>query len=442
MNVNIATSMFIPLNDFKIQNNNNQITRHIYPNQDSVVLKENIQDLYINNGEKGIYIKNEPTATYPTSLVYAGSTLYNYSTVAFEQTASLKPGASLHVTQFLSPGDEITAERNIHTQEGIRLLNYPDGMIPIMLSGYRSPYTEFNSNSTFNQVGYQVLLDENIPYSEVVVPYQIMYSFGLPNLTESNETELGSEAQNLVVYKVDLKAIDKKIKIIGSGSTRGLKNFDNFDKQEQSITSLIEYANNDDVQLIGYTPDMMDYNLDTLKIISDKQIPFILSKIISPPYLGRYGIVNKDPQMAIYHNMPTDVALLPINYPQSDALSNQSVRANEDVFAAWNASINEADMTDGMVLFIIKTEDIGNPDYTDSFKRLVTYAKNEGLTFTTPDIIADHFNKIKNINFAGSINNDIAIINLTNNNDDPVQQVTFRIILPALTTGNYKVSED
>jgi hypothetical protein len=444
MNVNIATSMFTPLNDFTLQNNNDQIKRHIYPNQDSVVLNEIVQDLYVNNGEKGIYIKNEPTATYPTRLVYAGSTLYNYSSLTYGQYASLKPGASLHVTQYLSPGDEITAERNIYTQEGISLLNYPDGMIPIMLSGYRTPYTEFfGSDNSTNQEGYQVLLDEDIPYSEVIIPYQIMYNttFELPNATESLETEPIPEVIKPVVYKIDLSTIDKNIRIIGSDSTRGLKFFDNFEKQDQTITSLIAYANDNDVQLIGYMPDMLSYNLDTLKTIYDKQIPFILSNSLNPPYLGSVGVVNKDPQRATYHNMPMDVALLPITYPMSGSLSNlSSHRENAEVFAAWNASINEAVMTDGMILFIIKTEDIGNPDYIENFKTLIAYAKSEGLTFTTPDTIANHFNKIQNIQYSGSIKNDIAIINLTNNNDEAVQQVTFRVILPALNTGNYKAS--
>ncbi len=55
------------------------------------------------------------------------------SSLSFAQSESLKPGATLHITQFLSPGDEVTAERNILDQEGISLMNYPDGMNPIIL---------------------------------------------------------------------------------------------------------------------------------------------------------------------------------------------------------------------------------------------------------------------------------------------------------------------
>jgi hypothetical protein len=432
MNVIFGTIMFTPLNDFIIKNNQNLVKRHVYPNQDSVALNEIIQEMYVHNGDHGIYIKNEPTATYPTGLNYAGSTLYNYSSLNFAQSASLKPGASLHLTQFLSPGDEITAERNILNREGISLMNYPDGMVPIILSGYRTPYSDIDSNGTIEQ-GYQVLIDEDIPYSEVVVPYQVTYSpDDLQNTTELSEP---SSVIDLTTIKAD------NFKIIGSSSTIGLKFYNNFNTQEHSISSLIDYANSEDVPLIGYMPVSMSYNLDTLKIISDKKIPFMLSNMVTPPYLEIYGMVNKNPQMATYHSAPADVALLPVSYPMSDALSTtRSKSENDEIISAWEATINEAVTTDGMIFFIMRSEDIGNPDYTDNFKALIAYAKNKGLTFTTPDVIASHLKDIQNIQYSGSITNDMTTINLTNNNDKTVQDVTFKIMLPALKTGSYNVS--
>jgi hypothetical protein len=436
MNVDLTTGMFLPLNDFIIKSNQSLIKRHIYPNQDSVVMKEIISDLYVYDGDRGIYLKNEPTTPYPTELDYAGSTLYNYSGLSFSKSASLTPGASLHLTQFLSAGDEITAERNILTQEQISLMNYPDAMIPIMLSGYQTPYSNMSANGSSEQ-GYQVLRDENIPYSEVVVPYRVT----------GNSVDL----QNTT--KVDLRTIaDKNSKIIGSGTSidqentiAGSRFFNNFSTQQQSITSMIDYANNENAPLIGYMPDAMSYNLDTVGVISESQIPVMLSKGVSPPYRGLIGLVDKNPQMAMYHNSPTDIALLPVSYPMSDVLSTRSDNIstgsdNTETFTGWMASINEAAITNGMVFFIMRSEDIGNPAYTDNFKDLITYAKTSGLTFTTPDIIADHLKKIQNLQYSGSVDNDMASITLTNNNDDIVQQVAFRIVLPALKTGGYTAS--
>ncbi len=55
--------MFSPLNDFIIKNDQTRLKRHIYPSQDSVGINEIIQELYVYDGDRGIYITNEPTAT-------------------------------------------------------------------------------------------------------------------------------------------------------------------------------------------------------------------------------------------------------------------------------------------------------------------------------------------------------------------------------------------
>jgi hypothetical protein len=151
---------------------------------------------------------------------------------------------------------------------------------------------------------------------------------------------------------------------------------------------------------------------------------------------------NKNPQIASYQNSPADVALLPLSSPMSESLSTRNVSSanNDQIFSAWTATIDEAAMTKTMIFLIIRSEDIGNPDFTDDFKALFAYAKDRGLTFTTPDIIADHLKKIQNIQYAGSIHNDMATINLTNNNDVPVWQVAVRIELPVLKNGTYSAT--
>jgi hypothetical protein len=424
MKVVFGTRLFSPLNDFIIINNQSRLKRHMYPNLDSVDLNRIIPALYMYNGEQGIYVKNVRTSAYPTEIYYAGSTLYNLSSLSFSQAASLTPGASLHITQFLAPGDEITAEEHILAQEGISLVDYPDGIIPIMLSGYRTPSSNTSSNGPVEQ-GYQVLLDENIPYSEIVVPYEIRGKVDLRRITDKNSRII---ARGSVIDQESLR--------------EGLRRFDNFSAQEEAIVFMIDYADSYDAPLTGYMPYSLDYNLDTLKIISDYKIPLIISRGVRPPYLGVYGTQNKNPQMASYHNSPTDVALLPVSSPMSESLSTQNVSStnNAQVFSSWTATIDEAAITKAMILIITRSEEIGNPDFTDNFKALFAYAKDKGLTFTTPDIIADHLKNIQNIQYSGSIKNDIATINLTNNNDDIVQQVAVRIVLPHLKNGSYIAS--
>jgi hypothetical protein len=431
MNVRFSTSFFVPLNNFVLKSNQSRIERHIYPSLDSVVKNEKIRDFYIHEGDRGIYIKNEPTSSYPFELSYAGSTLYNMSSIGFSQSESLKPGATLHITQYLAPGDEVTAENNILTQEGITLLDYPNGLVPIILSGYRTPLSDIGYSDKIEQ-GYKVLSDEDVPYTEAIVPEQF---------TEIPSIESSSQLYNVskVIHRIDFQTIPTtSIKIIGSG-TMGSTYFDNFTEQEQSISSTKNYANLENVTLIGYMPGSLDYNLDTLKIISDKKIPFLLSKFVSPPYYSMSGLQNQNPQMAFLQSESADVVLLPVSLPLSSALSSQSNRS--DILSAWQATIDEAAVNDRMTFFIISAADIGNPKYTEDIKSLIVYARNRGLTFTTPDVMVNHFKKIQNIQYIGSINGDIATINLTNNNDDVVQGVTFRIVLPALKTGGYQLND-
>ncbi len=420
MNVRFRTNLFVPLNDFIIINDQTQVKRHIYPSQDNVGINEIIQDLYVYDGDRGIYFKNEPTTVYPISLSYKGSTLYNMSGMSFVQSGALKPGATLHITQFLSPGDEVTARNNILTQERISLLNFPDGITPIILSGYRTPLSEKGTASAIVQ-GYDILHNEGVPYSEIVVPEQV------------------TETPILTFHSIDMRTItNNSIKIIGSGSTRS-NIFDDFTTQEQSISSLIESASNENVTLIGYMPDGLDYNLDTLIIISDKKIPFILSNPVGAQFSGSIGQVNRNPQIALYQSGVSNITLLPVSYPLSTSLSSR--RDNSGTISSWKSTIDQAATEDGMVLFIFRSADIGNPDYSEDFKALIAQAKNQSMTFTTPDIIVNHFKKIQNVQYSGSITGDTATLDLTNNNDQIIQGVTFRLVLPALKNGIYKTSE-
>jgi hypothetical protein len=440
MNVGFSTNLFTPLNDFIIKGNQSYLKRHIYPSQDSVRMDELFNSLYFYEGDRGIYLKIEPTAPYPSSSIYKGSTLYNMSSFSFSQADALKPGATLHITQYLSPGDEVTAEKNIQVHERISLLNYPGGMVPIILAGYRTPDSDTGSTELIEQ-GYRVLLNESIPYTEVVVPEQVRK---IPVVFE-NTTKLTAgltepPALATIVTTVNLPSLhNRNIKIIGSSTTTDVKYYYNYRAQADNITSVIKKARDTDVPLIGYMPTGLNYNLDTLKIVSDNSIALMLSTPVSPPYYGVIGMENRNPQQAWYYSEPSNVTLLPVSYPLSTSLSTET--DTSEILSAWKSTIDESVVTDGMVLFIIRSADIGNPEYTDAIRSLIDYAKTKGLTFTTPDVIADHFKKIENVRYTGSVMGDTASIILTNNNEAHVRDVTLRVVMPSLKTGAYNVTE-
>ena len=118
--------------------------------------------------------------------------------------------------------------------------------------------------------------------------------------------------------------------------------------------------------------------------------------------------------------------------------------AQEDpgvVFSQWRGVLNEIADNNEIVVFLFNSDDIGDPAYSDDFSQLFSYAKEKGYTFTTPDVIADHFRQLQNIEYSGYTDVDMASINVTNNNDEMVQRVTFSVELDELASGNYITSE-
>jgi len=449
MSVTFRTKLFVPLNDFVIKRDQTSIKRHMYPSLDGMVLKEIFQDIYIHDGNRGIYIKNERTAPYPNELTYSGSTLYNMSSLLISQEDTIKPGATFHITQFLSPGKEDIAERNILTQDGISLSNFPDGKAPIILLGYRNMYLNSSESDHTIEKWYQMFtdLDVNVPYSEVMTN-DTMERNPLNTITNSN-TE----------------------KIVASISLS--KFFENSTEQDNAISWQDNYIHESGDALIGYIPSSLRYNLDTLKIISDKNISFIISNTMRPPYRGVFGLDNRNPQMAIYQNESINVVLLPVEYPtvteltrlplKTDNMTDNTIDTTADnvtnssanfakiyaarkatidgIFLAWKAAINESALNNEMTLLIIRSDAIDYPGYSDNLRMLITDAKNNGISFSSPDVVAEYFKSIQNIQYSGSVNGDIASINMTNHNDNMVQNVTFKIVFPKLKKGNYTVSD-
>jgi uncharacterized membrane protein len=71
---------------------------------------------------------------------------------------------------------------------------------------------------------------------------------------------------------------------------------------------------------------------------------------------------------------------------------------------------------------------------------LIEYSKVSGLTFTTPDVVAEYIRMVENIQYTGSVEGDTASIVLTNNNNYTARDVTLKVKMPSLT-GGYDVTE-
>jgi hypothetical protein len=440
-----SSSLFTPMSDFVIDTDQERQSRHIYESQDAVVLNNPIHDLYIHDSDVGLYIKYGSNTPFPTSLQYKGSTIYNMSSLIVLQSDIIKPGASLHSTQFFAVGDEINAERAVQNHEGVKLSNYPDGIAPVMFVGYRTPLTDqLDGNYITN--GYSIIKDYKVPFTEAVNPLDTsvnIYSISSSETSSDSSTNSIENRPTIANRTVQIAPIDlnkialEHIKIIGIQNT-GINTFDDYWAQKKNINALVNYAKSQNAPLTGFMPTSLDYDLDTLKVLLDDKIPFILANSISPPVEGTNESGFRNPEIAYFYGKPTDMVLFPVSYPISSSLPYET--DPEDIFSKWENIMDLAANNDEMALFIFRSDDIGNPAYSDRFINLTSYAKHAGLTVTTPDKIADHFRKLQYVDYTGTINNDEATIQITNRNTVSVRNVTFKVTLPNLKNREYQVA--
>lgn len=405
--VQYSIHSFSLFKEFVVKNDKTRLERKTVVYEDSVTKNMNIEDFYLHQDNDGIYITFAGISPQPSSISYSG-TETNKSSIVISQSTPVKPGASFLSTQFISVGSESIAKNHIQSREGIKLMNYPDGITPIILSGYPSQQSDSFINEN-NAAGYAVLTNNSIPYSIVVNP-----SINLQELGKSNTT------------------------LIGSQKTGG-RYFDDYATQEANLKILTNTTKNQNVSYSGFMPDSLNYNLDTLTILAGNKIPFIFSTQVNPTINGEYIKGYRTPQIAYVTSKPTSVVLLPISNWKSDILL--STTNPETIFSDWKTTIDGAENNDEMVLLLLRSQDIGNSLYTENFVHLFSYAREKNLTFTSPTRIAEHFNQLQNIRYSGFIEGDEASLNVTNTNMVTVRNVTFKVTLPALAEGNYRASD-
>jgi hypothetical protein len=445
-----SSLLFSPLSNYIITNNKERQERHIYDSQDTIVKSIKVEDIYIfnldNQGNKekqGIRIKNIPSSPLPLTVNYKGSTLYDLSSITLTESNSLPSGSSLHKTQFLSIGDEYGTENNIASQNSIQLNNYPDGIKPIVICGV---------GSSFSSEGNALLKNFSIPYSQIITQGSVIIPITETEITTETDDNTGTddntEAEDLqeteALFAQSLQETrlshltGQGSALIGSAAMMH-RTYDNFTTQANTITSLMDYSENQSVSLSGFLPVSFRYNLDTIRTLDDHLLSFILSNRVNRPIEGVYDEGYRNPQLAYYNGEPTDIVMMPVSYPPSTSLYTQTDPSV--VFSQWYTILNEVSDNDEMVVFLINSADLNDPGYSGQFSSLFSDAEKKGYTFTSPDIIANHFRLLQNVEYSGYSDMDTASITVKNNNDKAVDKVTFKVTLEDLSSGNYITSQ-
>ena len=408
MNLYLSTMTLTPLNYFTYKDwYGKKKERRIYPSEGYVRIKnKKFRDVFLHNKNKGIYMRYGNTAPYPSNIYYLGSIGYNYSSVNIDYERFIQPGDSLHITRYISIGDEDTTEKNVDRYLSVGLYPYQEGIIPLIITGYLERLnhsTEKELNSSFYV--YRELKYANVTYTEGV--------------------NMGNEEINKTIMN---KLLSYGIDVIG------YENFfyrftDPLQIQKEKIGDMRRNARvYYNLNISGFIPKGLRYNLDTINASIDENITFIIATSVEPPIeeFNREGL--RYPKIVYYHGNKTSLILLPVSNPTSSLLRPEY--NIEDILSQWKSTIDSAIREDDLCIFLLRSTRIRG--YMNEILDLIDYAKNKGMTFTTPEKIAEHFRLLQNIYATVSKDIDSVNIFIKNNNNRPVKGVTFRVTVPTI----------
>ncbi|WFN35114.1 hypothetical protein L1S32_03060 [Methanogenium sp. S4BF] len=163
MRTYFSTNLFMPASTFVLKKSFSRIEKDIYPSEDAVDINDVYEEFYFSGGDSGIYIKYDDTAPYPNYISYKGSTVYDYSSFSVGNFEIIQPGASLHITQYISVGSEDLAKQHILNENRISLHPYPDGITPLILCGYDCG----GNTMRYGRLDTFAIGDQNVEYTDV-----------------------------------------------------------------------------------------------------------------------------------------------------------------------------------------------------------------------------------------------------------------------------------
>lgn len=348
MSAYFSTNIFMPASNFVLKKSMKRIEKDIYPSEDVIRINDVYDSFYFSDGDSGIYIEYGDTAPYPNSVTYKGSTAYDYSSFGVSNSEMISPGSSLHITQYISVGNEEIAKQHIDNNNRITLHPYPDAIVPLVLCEYDSS--------------------------------KITSGFGRTNTFAVGNTSI----------------------------------------EYSDVTGVVRSRN----------------TLENIFNDIRRDIPYIVSNAVNPPYLNILFCEGlRHPHMAQYHGETTGLVILPESKPRTQMLSGYYEPG--EFFSYWRDVIMSVSRNDDMALFLMRSQELENPAYFQDFLGIISYAEEYGLTETKPEVIASHFRKLQQITYNSSFDIDEATITVTNQNDVPIDGVTFVIQMPILENDIY-----
>ncbi|MBO8183039.1 MAG: hypothetical protein H0Z28_09645 [Archaeoglobus sp.] len=407
IDVNINSKLFTPLGYFSFREGNGFPTeRKMYPTEDPILLEGiKFDRIFINDGKTGIYIRYMKTSPLPDRIVYSGSVNLSYFTVNIYSQKTVSTSESTHMIQWISIGHEKIALHNIENYTSISLYPYPNGKIPLIL------LINLDSPDEISKKDFTDIINTHLKLEKQFHELNYTESINVTNIkTDENKTKIMSLlGEHLIGYEnVDEQGIEYQEKIIS-----------------KTITEFRKYG----YDIKGIVPYRLKYNIETIKVLNDKNFTFILAKEIKPPYKTLFQEGYRLPQLTYYHGKRTNIILLPVSVPSIPG----TVYFYKDYQTSWKKIIDSAVKNEELcvLLWNYKATENGNRDI-DEIINIMDYAKKRGMSFTTPYKIAKHFILLQNIyaDISKKDGDKNIFIDVFNGNGEKVHGVTFKLVLP------------
>ncbi|WP_290623870.1 MULTISPECIES: hypothetical protein [unclassified Archaeoglobus] len=381
MRVGYTAKIYSPLDMFKIKYGENVEKRKLYPNEDYVLLEDTkFSEMFIHHNGTGILIKYTQSAPYPNKILYTGSVTGYYMVNQIMDTFQneLSPSESIVISQWISTGDEESAEKNID-RYSLSIYPFPYAIKPLILISYLGDVNNItNDKLTIVKNVHKYFEQHSIPhYFEVV--------------------DINSDLDVL------------------SGITKDII----YTSETQELPGGIEVR--------GYYPKYLKCDLKLVESLEKSDAIFVFSKEVPAPFNVYWREGVRLPHSAYIKEKETNILHVPVSKPTIK---------KEGTYPDFKGMINVIDSSanyDSLVVFRWDSVYLNSSEIREMALKILDYAKRRGLTISDPYEIADHLLLLRNISISVSINDSSGVIeaNITNKNNKPINGVTLRIDHPS-----------
>lgn len=382
MNLMLGTSITSPATRFDYldltDEEETEVSRRIYPSQDTISIRDiKTNRIFLNQQGKGILLYYYDSSPYPDRVLYKGSEVNNYGYLYAQSDYPLSQGDVCYWVRYITVGEKQATIRNIEGYTSVSVHDYPEGIIPL------------------------VVISPN--YFSGWIGEELNYPVPKSNLSLYNTKSAGS-------IKDYLTQLDEIAVISRENQAKGI-----------------------------ISPNLQ-YNLDTIKAVSDNRMGAFIGFPVNPPFQWLFKEGRRNLKEAYYHGYPSGVILVPVSLHQSGVIGRGY--DIEDLVKGWTNTIDTVVEDGGIAVFFWDPQDFASQHDLEKLNSLMSYADSKGVRFVSLDSLIEHKLLLNNIAIKAEKDIDTVVLEMRNNNPESVNGFTIKVRLPEIEKScQYQVSE-